>query len=288
MAKRKQIESAGGDPVANSDNAPQQGQTELPLVDSPSLSPATSDVASEPVAEPPATLEAAPAVSKTDIDKKEKRSDITQAVPAPARWQQLRLRPRHRRYAVLAASVAIAAAAGVLAGATMTGGFSKPASVDVVGLEESKAAQQSIARLSKDVASLKASFEAANKSAHSQFAKISERLARDSAEITGAIKPPQTVPPTSAATAPLPPARPGPAAEVPRRPSVITDWTIRETRDGFVYVQGHGDVYQVVPGAPLPGIGPVEQIKRQDGRWVVVTPKGIIVSMRDRRYFEQF
>ena len=30
MAKRKQIESAG-DPVANPDNAPQQGQTELPL-----------------------------------------------------------------------------------------------------------------------------------------------------------------------------------------------------------------------------------------------------------------
>lgn len=288
MAKRKQIESAGGDPVANSDNAPQQGQTELPLVDSPSLSPATSDVASEPAAEPPFTLEAAPAVSKTDIDNKEEPSDIAQAAPAPARWQQFRLRPRHRRYAVLAASVAIAAAAGVLAGATMTGGFSKPPSVDVAGLEESKAAQQSIARLSKDVASLKASFEAANKSAHSQFAKISERLARDSAEITGAIKPPQTVPPTSAATAPLPPARPGPAAEVPRRPSVITDWTIRETRDGFVYVQGHGDVYQVVPGAPLPGIGPVEQIKRQDGRWVVVTPKGIIVSMRDRRYFEQF
>lgn len=286
MAKRKQIESADGDPVANSDNAPQQGQTELPLVDSPSLSPATSDVVSEPVAELPATLEAAPAVSKTDIDNKEEPSDIAQA--APARWQQFRLRPRHRRYAMLAASVAIAAAIGVVAGATMTGGFSKPASVDVAGLEESKAAQQSIARLSKDVASLKASFEAANKSAHSQFAKLSERLARDSTEITGTIKPPQTVPPTSATAAPLPPARPGQAAEVPRRPSVITDWTIRETRDGFVYVQGHGDVYQVVPGAPLPGIGPVEQIKRQDGRWVVVTPKGIIVSMRDRRYFEQF
>ncbi len=114
---------------------------------------------------------------------------------------------------MLAASVVIAAAIGVLAGATMTGGFSKPASVDVAGLEESKSAQQSIARLSKDVASLKASFEAANKSAHSQFAKLSERLARDSAEITGAITPPQTVPPTSPAAAPLPPARPAPAAE---------------------------------------------------------------------------
>jgi hypothetical protein len=288
MANRKQIESAGDDPVANPDNAPQQGQTELPLVDSPSLSPTTSDLASEPVAEVPATREAAAAVSKLDIDNKEEPTDIAQAAPARARWPQLRLRPRHRRYAMLAASVAIAAAVGVLAGAAMTGGFSKPAPLDVAGLEESKATQLSIARLAKDVASLKASVEAANKSAHSQFAKASERPARDSAEITGAITPPQTVPPTSSAAAPLPPARPAAAAEALRRPSVINDWTIRETRDGFVYVQGHGDIYQVVPGAPLPGIGPVEQIKRQDGRWVVVTPKGIIVSMRDRRYFEQF
>jgi hypothetical protein len=67
----------------------------------------------------------------------------------------------------------------------------------------------------------------------------------------------------------------------------LTDWSIRDARDGYLTVQGHGDVYQVVIDAPLPGIGPVEQIKRQGGRWVVVTPKGIIVSMRDRRYFEQ-
>jgi hypothetical protein len=88
----------------------------------------------------------------------------------------------------------------------------------------------------------------------------------------------------------LPAPRPAQAAELPppARLAIIPDWSIRETRDGYVYVQGHGDVYQVVPGAPLPGLGPVEQIKRQDGRWLVVTPKGIIISMRDRRYFEQF
>jgi len=53
-------------------------------------------------------------------------------------------------------------------------------------------------------------------------------------------------------------------------------------------VQGHGDIYRVALGAPLPGLGAVEQIKRQDGRWIVVTRKGIIVSPRDRRYFESF
>ena len=285
MAKRKQAETTDGDAAANSDNAPQQGQIELPVVHSPSISPATSTVNSEPEAKLPAALETTPALSESNVNIKE---ESVQAPPSRAQWLQLRMRPRHRRHIMFAASVAIATVIGVLAGAAITGGYSNPAPVDVASLEESKAAQQSIARLSKDVANLKASVEAANKSAHSQFAKISERLARDSTEITSTITPPQTLPPTPPAAAPLPPARPAFIAEVSRRPSIITDWTIRETRDGFVYVQGHGDVYQVVPGAPLPGIGPVEQIKRQDGRWVVVTPKGIIVSMRDRRYFEQF
>jgi hypothetical protein len=280
MAKRKEIESAGADQVANPDNPSQRGQTELPLVESPSLSPATPEATGESVA--------APVVSETDIDNKEEPANIAQAASTATRWPQFRVRPRHRRYAMLAASVAVAGAIGVLAGVTMTGGFSKPAPVDAAALEESKAAQQAIARLSRDVAGLKASLEAVNKSAHSQFAKISERLARDSAEITGAITPPQAVPSATAAAAPLPPSRPAAAPEAPRRPSVITDWTIRETRDGYMYVQGHGDIYRVALGAPLPGIGPIEQVKRQDGRWVVVTPKGIIVSMRDRRYFEQF
>jgi hypothetical protein len=71
------------------------------------------------------------------------------------------------------------------------------------------------------------------------------------------------------------------------RVSVLMNWSIHGSRNGYVYVQGHGDIYQVAPGTPLPGLGPVEQIKRQDGRWVVVTPKGIIVSKRDRRHFER-
>ncbi|MFZ2078681.1 MAG: hypothetical protein WAV38_18925, partial [Xanthobacteraceae bacterium] len=67
----------------------------------------------------------------------------------------------------------------------------------------------------------------------------------------------------------------------PARASVLADWWIPDdTPDGWVYVQGHGDVYRVLPGTPLPGLGPVEQIKGQNGHWVVVTPKGIIVPRR--------
>jgi hypothetical protein len=83
----------------------------------------------------------------------------------------------------------------------------------------------------------------------------------------------------------LPPPKNTPRAvlrQPPARVAVLADWWIPDgPSDGWVYVQGHGDVYRVVPGTPLPGLGPVEQIKGQDGHWVVVTPKGIIVPRHD-------
>ena len=45
-------------------------------------------------------------------------------------------------------------------------------------------------------------------------------------------------------------------------------------------VEGRSGLYEVGPGSTLPGIGRVEAVKRQDGRWVVVTAKGLIVSGR--------
>jgi hypothetical protein len=74
----------------------------------------------------------------------------------------------------------------------------------------------------------------------------------------------------------------------PTRPSIVQGWTIRDFRGGYVYVENHGEIYQVVLGAALPGLGPVQSIKRQEGRWVVLTPKGIIVALHDRRYFQDF
>jgi hypothetical protein len=262
MAKRKSIENAGSEAVANADGAPAQPQpeTELPSVGSPSISPEKSE-------------------TKPELAETSAKQEIV--APVTASRPRFSLRPRHKRHVLFAASVAIAAAFGAVVGAATSGWLSAPAAGDIAA-EENKATQQSVARLSKEINSLKTSFEAANKSAVNQIAKISERLGRESAQITGSITPPQT-------SAPLPSPRPAPAiAEAQPRLSIVPDWSIRDARDGYIYVQGHGDVYQVVPGAPLPGLGPVEQIKRQDGRWMVVTPKGIIISMRDRHYFEQF
>jgi hypothetical protein len=276
MSKRKDIDAAGGEPPKS-----ELIKSELPMVESPPLSPGTPESAIEPAAEVIPVIEpvAAPAPAI---------GPAGEAASAPALRPRFVLRPRHKRHALLAASVAIAAALGAVVGAVASGGFGISQHASVAGAEERKAMEQSISRLAKEVTTLKTGLEAANKSAHSQIAKITERFDRAASEemITGSVSPPQTV-------APIPTPRPASRiaaveAQPVARPTVVQGWAIRDARDGFVYVQGNGDVYQVVPGAPLPGLGPVESVKRQDGRWVVTTPKGIIVSMRDRRYFDSF
>jgi F0F1-type ATP synthase membrane subunit c/vacuolar-type H+-ATPase subunit K len=88
--------------------------------------------------------------------------------------------------------------------------------------------------------------------------------------------------PLSAPAAPIPFRKNERTVAAPQAPRwILRDWWITHARNGYVYVQGHGEIYRVVPGTPLPGLGAVEQIKRENGRWVVMTPKGIIASMRD-------
>jgi hypothetical protein len=43
-------------------------------------------------------------------------------------------------------------------------------------------------------------------------------------------------------------------------------------------IQGRIGLIEVEVGDPLPGGGRVEAIRRQDGRWVVVTSKGLILA----------
>lgn len=282
MARRKQIEQSG-------DTAAERPATAgLPAVESPPLSPAGAVDANEAAPEP-ATEPNAPSAS----------AETAASSPAPAatlfQFPRLKWSRRNKRNAMLAASVMLAAALGAVLGAVSTAALraAPPPRVDTAGLEERKAMQQSIAHLSRQVASLKTGLDAANKSAQSQVAKlgdkITERFNAVAADVTGAITPPQTAPaPPSPVLTPVPPPRPAivAAEPAPSRPSIIPGWTLRSARDGMALVEGHGEVYQAVLGAPLPGLGPVQTIRREDGRWIVVTPRGIIVSMRDRRYFE--
>jgi len=232
--------------------------TGLPYVESPPLSPAgescDASTAYEPVLEP---------------------TDVVLWQP-PAR-PHFRVRPRHKRAALLAASVTIAAALGVVAGVAASGGFA--ARKPVLGIAERQALERKLGKLDEELASLKASAAVASEPAQSTFAKISERP-RNAPEITGSIP----MPPAAAAM-PLPTPRP---AAADGRASLVPHWSISYVRDGYVFVRGRGAVYRVEIGAPLPGLGPVRAVKRRDGRWLVVTPKGLIVARRDRSYFARF
>lgn len=299
--------AAGAEPTAE---AAAKAAGDLPEVESPSISPAVS----EPVA-----IEEEKIEPKAEPEVEAARSEALQAlVLVPRKFdseppfepleieeprRRATLKPRHWRAMRLAAAVTLAAGFGAIASTYIASSFNEAPKVDVAAQEENKALQQSMAKMAKELNTLKANLEASTKTAQTQTAslekrisdrindRISERFKKEQAEVTGSISPPQTMPAAPAVTyADVPTPKPAPRMAMAQpqtpRPPIVRDWSIRGARNGYVYVKGRfGEVYQVVPGAPLPGLGPVESIRRLDGRWVVTTPKGIIVSMQDRRSF---
>jgi hypothetical protein len=62
------------------------------------------------------------------------------------------------------------------------------------------------------------------------------------------------------------------------KPPIVHGWVLRRVYDGAALIEGRDGVIEVEPGIPVPGLGRIEAIKRQDGRWVVVTARGLIVG----------
>ncbi|MFK4670664.1 hypothetical protein ABIF37_003038 [Bradyrhizobium diazoefficiens] len=120
-----------------------------------------------------------------------------------------------------------------------------------------------IAKLSETVDKLRATPPAAP----------AQAAAAPARETTGSIAPTQ-VATAAAAPAPVPAA---PKTEVGRLPT-IEGWVLRDVANGGALIEGRGGLYEVYAGDPIPGVGRVDAIRRQDGRWVVVTSKGLIVA----------
>jgi len=207
-----------------------------------------------------------------------------------------------RRLAALAAVVALAAVAGALGGAVATAGFGHYLG-DGATTAGNSALEATVARIDADIAALKASVEHAAKASTAQFSKTSDRLDKAekaqaepaaklarlseavdklrvapvasvaaaaapaaAKEVTGSISPPATATP---ATAPKP--------EMARLPT-LDGWVLRNVSNGAALVEGRRGMFEVYAGDPIPGLGRVDAIRRQDGRWVVVTGKGLIVA----------
>ena len=66
-----------------------------------------------------------------------------------------------------------------------------------------------------------------------------------------------------------------------QRTSAVAGWSVRDAYGNTAIIQGRQGTKEVSPGDNIPGLGRIHSIKQQqDGRWVVVTSRGIISSPR--------
>jgi hypothetical protein len=202
----------------------------------------------------------------------------------------------------MAAVVALATVAGALGGALATAGLGHFAGGEPAVVKDA-ALEASVARIDADIVALKAGVEHTSRIGMSQFNKTSDRLdkvekaqaepAAKLAKLSEAVDKLRATPAAPAAVAAATPVAarevtgsvtpPATAAaaqaktEVGRLPTV-EGWVLRDIANGGALIESRRGIYEVYAGDPVPGVGRVDAIRKQDGRWVVVTSKGLIVS----------
>ena len=202
---------------------------------------------------------------------------------------------RSHRFPLLAASLVLAASLGAMVGTLASTTLlmrSAPAPVVVAaksGLEEVQALKEQVVQLRVDLAAIKTSIEAGHRNANAQFTRIGERIERIDrtqaepvAKLTKAIEGFERRADVNAAretTGSITP--PQPIANQPAKPSgVVEGWVLRDVQRGTALIEGRFGMIEVDAGDVVPGLGRVDAIRKQDGRWVVVTSKGLIVPPR--------
>lgn len=193
------------------------------------------------------------------------------------------------------AVTAVAAVIGGLAGSLTTAGFTAMVGSPSAGPSYDQVFADGLARINHEVAVLKGAIDTSTRTQTQQVAKIADRMDRAekaqndagtrlakagdvldrverrlaaSGEVTGGLGEARGSAAASASAAS--------AAAEAKRP-VVEGWVLRDVYHGTAMIQGHGEVIAVLPGESLPGLGRIEAVKRQDGRWVVVTARGLIL-----------
>ncbi len=301
----KAVEEVVQEPSQGSANAEspslapdQAAAAEMPKADAPK---ADSSAAHAPIAAA-AEADAAPLPGKVIIMSSGDRAWADHGKGSEQQAGENKGMFGNRRIAAVAAVVALAIAAGALGGALATAARMQAAGDDAA-TGGRQALEASVARIEADIQALRTGLEHTSKLGMSQFNKTSERLDRlDKAQAEPAAKLgrlSETVDKLRAATAApvqvaavpatikevtgsvTPPAEAGSAAapktEVSKLPT-IEGWVLRDVARGGALIDGRRGIYEVYAGDFVPGLGRVDAIRRQDGRWVVVTTKGLIVA----------
>lgn len=206
-------------------------------------------------------------------------------VVAAASRGEAAAQPRSNRFALLAASVALAGALGGTAGALGTSLLPRQEPSAALAALDLTPLQDTMASLRAEIAAIKTSVETSNRNAQAQLTKLSERIDRV-AQATPSAQRAQAPSPTTgqavASTNVTGSVRAQSASAEPR-PRVIDGWVVRHVSRGVAIIQGRMGAIEVEAGDIVPGVGRIESIRRQDGRWVVLTSNGMIRSTTTTR-----
>ncbi|HEX4555236.1 MAG TPA: hypothetical protein VH249_14690 [Xanthobacteraceae bacterium] len=313
MAERKSDEPNSDSPGPIDNPSDKITSADVARIASPDLVPPQAEQAvapaatATPIAQPaPVTTASAsqhpgaasPKPSVTRLD--DVRPGAPEAAIASSAAARASAPARHLTPLAAGIAIAIAAAVGATAGATATAGIGQlwagepPARV--ASTDDSRFLKDSIARLNTDVTALKAAVDTSGRSATTQLVKLGDRLDRFEraqaeptaklaklAEAIDRIERRAPAPSAAAAhdtTGAIAAAAPPPQAVAVRDtgPSVLDGWVVRSVYNGTALIQGRLGVVEVERGDTIPGLGRIENIRRQDGRWVVVTSKGLILA----------
>jgi hypothetical protein len=120
-------------------------------------------------------------------------------------------------------------------------------------------------RIEKAQADLRKTTAASTAAAPAHLASTTQATAAAS-DVTGSVKQQQPVPMV--------------LGEPPQnlKPPVVPGWVLRRVYDGAALIEGRDGIIEVETGSITPGLGRIEGIKRQDGRWVVVTSRGLVIG----------
>jgi hypothetical protein len=253
--------------------APSIGSASIALTGlaAPSLEPPKFD-APRKAESPVAAADAAPAPDPM----------VDEMPMAPAPYDSAQ---RSHRFPLLAASLVLAASLGAMVGSLVSTSLirSTPAApvaaAAKTGIEEVQALKEQVVQVRVDLAALKTSIDAGHRTANAQLTRIGERVdridrtqAEPVAKLTKAIEAFDRRAETTGSVTP-----PQPIAAPAKQAGGVEGWVLRDVQRGTALIEGRMGMIEVDPGDVVPGLGRVEAIRKQDGRWVVVTSKGLIL-----------
>jgi hypothetical protein len=265
---------------------------EISVVDSPPIAPDH---------EVPKVDELKAEAPKIEVTKAEApKVDATKVEATKVEGPKVEATKPKRRFAAVAAALALTIVAGALGGALASAGFGHLVGMAEATSPTNTALEAAMAQIDADMLALKADLERTSKTGIIQFNKTNDRLDRlEKAQAEPAAKLAKLgeavdklrVAPAAAPAAPVaakevtgsiapPPAAVAPAAAAPKvevgKLPAVEGWVLTDVGYGGALIENRRGSYEVYAGDSVPGLGRIDAIRRQDGRWVVVTSKGLI------------